>query len=133
MFAFFALLFTVPFYPLIMLAIYLNSPGPLFYGALRQGRGGRNFTCWKFRTMVLDADEIKKRKDVTDLGVPPGLEAGNRKYTVEAARKFELCKAEYNSPAAIVRPTRTTGPTTTSPRPARPTCPSSSPVRRPPA
>jgi lipopolysaccharide/colanic/teichoic acid biosynthesis glycosyltransferase len=56
-----ALALTLPFYPLIMLAIYLNSPGSIFYGALRQGRGGRNFTCWKFRTMVLDADDIKRK------------------------------------------------------------------------
>jgi lipopolysaccharide/colanic/teichoic acid biosynthesis glycosyltransferase len=52
---------TLPFYPFIMLAIYLNSPGPIFYGAVRQGRGGKNFKCWKFRTMVVNADEIKRK------------------------------------------------------------------------
>lgn len=56
-----ALAFTAPFYPFIMLAIYLNSPGPMFYGAVRQGRGGKNFKCWKFRTMVVNADEIKRK------------------------------------------------------------------------
>ena len=50
-----------PLYPLIMLAIWINSPGPIFYGAVRQGRGGRNFKCWKFRTMVVNADEIKRK------------------------------------------------------------------------
>lgn len=55
------LTFTLPVYPLIALAIKLNSPGgPVFYGHPRQGRGGRNFKCWKFRTMVPNADEIKK-------------------------------------------------------------------------
>ena len=56
-----ALSLTAPFYPFIMLAVYLNSPGPFFYGAVRQGRGGKNFKCWKFRTMVQNADEIKRK------------------------------------------------------------------------
>ena len=56
-----ALALTGPFYPFIMLAVYFNSPGPIFYGAVRQGRGGKNFTCWKFRTMVVNADEIKRK------------------------------------------------------------------------
>jgi Undecaprenyl-phosphate galactose phosphotransferase WbaP len=33
------------------------SPGPLFYGQRRIGRGGRPFTCWKFRSMRRDADQ----------------------------------------------------------------------------
>jgi lipopolysaccharide/colanic/teichoic acid biosynthesis glycosyltransferase/NDP-sugar pyrophosphorylase family protein len=56
-----ALAVSLPFYPLIALAIYLNSPGPIFYGAVRQGRGGKNFRCWKFRSMVMNADEIKRK------------------------------------------------------------------------
>ena len=56
-----ALAVSLPFYPLLMLAIYLSSPGPIFYGAVRQGRGGKNFRCWKFRTMVINADEIKRK------------------------------------------------------------------------
>jgi lipopolysaccharide/colanic/teichoic acid biosynthesis glycosyltransferase/carbonic anhydrase/acetyltransferase-like protein (isoleucine patch superfamily) len=52
---------TLPFYPLIALAIKLNSAGPIFYGHLRQGRGGRNFRCWKFRTMVPEAEHAKQQ------------------------------------------------------------------------
>ena len=55
-----ALAMFLPFFPFIMAAIYLNSPGPFFYGAVRQGRGGKNFRCWKFRTMVANADDIKR-------------------------------------------------------------------------
>src|SRR5258706_3459559 len=45
------LLFTLPLYPLLAIAIKISSPGPVFFGHIRQGRGGRNFKCWKFRTM----------------------------------------------------------------------------------
>jgi lipopolysaccharide/colanic/teichoic acid biosynthesis glycosyltransferase len=53
------LAFTLPFYPFIALAIKINSPGPVFFSHLRQGRGGKNFKCWKFRTMATNADAIK--------------------------------------------------------------------------
>jgi len=55
------LLFTLPFYLFIAIAIKINSPGPVFYAHLRQGRGGKNFKCWKFRTMVTNADAIKAK------------------------------------------------------------------------
>jgi len=47
---------TLPFYPLIALAIKLESRGPLFFGHWREGRRGHPFRCLKFRTMVSDAD-----------------------------------------------------------------------------
>jgi len=53
------LAFTLPLYPLIALAIKINSRGQVFYAHTRQGRGGKNFKCWKFRTMVANADAIK--------------------------------------------------------------------------
>ena len=55
------LAFTLPLYPLIAIAIKINSRGPVFYAHIRQGRGGKNFKCWKFRTMVANADEIKAK------------------------------------------------------------------------
>jgi exopolysaccharide biosynthesis polyprenyl glycosylphosphotransferase len=41
---------------LIALAIKLDSPGPIFFRQERVGRNGRRFTCYKFRTMVVDAE-----------------------------------------------------------------------------
>lgn len=35
--------------------VKLTSRGPVLFGHLREGRGGREFRCWKFRTMVADA------------------------------------------------------------------------------
>jgi lipopolysaccharide/colanic/teichoic acid biosynthesis glycosyltransferase len=58
-FALVGLLLTLPLYPLIMLAILLEDGGPFFYGHRREGRHGREFPCWKFRSMRKDADAIR--------------------------------------------------------------------------
>lgn len=50
------LMFTIPFYPLIFLAIKIDSPGDIFYSQVRVGLNGMPFTILKFRTMVTDAD-----------------------------------------------------------------------------
>ena len=39
--------------------IKLDSAGPVFYRAARAGRKGHLFRCYKFRTMVSNADELK--------------------------------------------------------------------------
>jgi exopolysaccharide biosynthesis polyprenyl glycosylphosphotransferase len=41
--------------------VRLDSPGPALYAALRAGRKGRAFRCYKFRTMVKDADGLKEK------------------------------------------------------------------------
>lgn len=46
-----------PIYVLISLLVYFSSPGPIFYGHSRVGRGNKKIKCWKFRTMVKDADK----------------------------------------------------------------------------
>jgi exopolysaccharide biosynthesis polyprenyl glycosylphosphotransferase len=51
------LLFVLPFFPLIALAIYLDSPGPIFYTQERVGKNGRRFKVYKFRTMRPDAEK----------------------------------------------------------------------------
>lgn len=42
--------------PLVALAIYLDSPGPIFYAQERVGKGGRIFRIFKFRSMVHKAE-----------------------------------------------------------------------------
>jgi exopolysaccharide biosynthesis polyprenyl glycosylphosphotransferase len=36
--------------------VRLDSPGPAFFKQRRVGIGGREFTCWKFRSMYTDAE-----------------------------------------------------------------------------
>ncbi len=55
-----ALISLSPFLALIALAIKIGSGGPIFYRWPVIGRGGKHFTGYKFRTMVVNADELKK-------------------------------------------------------------------------
>ncbi len=55
----------------IAIAVRFGSKGPIFYGAQRIGRKGRTFTCYKFRTMVVDADRL--RKDLAHLNEREGV------------------------------------------------------------
>ncbi len=55
------LLLFLPFFPVIALAIKLSSPGPVFYRARRQGLGGKEFDCLKFRTMVQTAEGLQEK------------------------------------------------------------------------
>ncbi|AGY60235.1 sugar transferase [Gloeobacter kilaueensis] len=45
--------------PAIALAIYLEDRGPIFFAQPRMGLRGRQFTIWKFRSMVPDAEARK--------------------------------------------------------------------------
>ena len=50
------LILSLPLLPFIMLAIRLDSPGPVFYTQTRVGKAGRTFKVVKFRTMRQDAE-----------------------------------------------------------------------------
>lgn len=58
-FALVAILLTLPLYPFVMLAIWLEDGRPFFFVHKRETRGGREFGCIKFRSMRKDADQIK--------------------------------------------------------------------------
>jgi len=53
----------LPLFPFIVLLIRLDTAGPVFFRQQRVGRRGRLFTCWKFRSMVAQAEALK-----TELG-----------------------------------------------------------------
>jgi exopolysaccharide biosynthesis polyprenyl glycosylphosphotransferase len=52
-----AMLLGLPIMLALVIAIKLDSKGPVFYRAKRIGLKGRTFTCFKFRTMCVDADK----------------------------------------------------------------------------
>src|ERR1700720_3753869 len=56
--------------PLMALLIKLDSRGPVFFLQKRIGKGGRPFTCYKLRTMVINqqADECPASED--DIRIP---------------------------------------------------------------
>jgi lipopolysaccharide/colanic/teichoic acid biosynthesis glycosyltransferase len=47
-----------PLLILLALIVKLDSPGPVIYRRRVMGRGGTQFDAWKFRTMVVNGDEI---------------------------------------------------------------------------
>ena len=53
----FSLPLTLPVCLLTALFVKLTSPGPILYGHKRVGRNGKEFKCWKFRSMYINADQ----------------------------------------------------------------------------
>jgi lipopolysaccharide/colanic/teichoic acid biosynthesis glycosyltransferase len=55
------LLLSLPILAITYCAIRLDSSGPALYRAPRLGLKGRRFLCFKFRTMVANADALKQK------------------------------------------------------------------------
>jgi len=56
-----ALIFFAAFLPMFLfvaIGVRLSSPGPIFYVQTRAGRDGKNFEFIKFRSMLVNSDEI---------------------------------------------------------------------------
>ena len=68
------LLLSAPFFPLIALAIRIDSPGPLFFKQVRVGKGEKPFVLYKFRSMRQDAERdgavwaVKNDARITGVG-----------------------------------------------------------------
>jgi Undecaprenyl-phosphate galactose phosphotransferase WbaP len=50
------IVFTLPLMLVIALGVQLQDGGPAVFGHERIGRHGKSFKCWKFRSMVMNAD-----------------------------------------------------------------------------
>lgn len=53
-----ALILLLPFMPVIALLIYIEDPGPIFFGQPRDGRNGVPFLMLKFRSMYLRQSDV---------------------------------------------------------------------------
>jgi len=65
------IIIAAPFMLFIALAIKLDSPGAIIFRQERCGLRGRNFTMYKFRTMVKNSEELKPGlKDLNEVDGP---------------------------------------------------------------
>lgn len=64
----------LPIFVLISLFIYLDSPGPIFFKQRRITQYGKSFKIYKFRTMIVNAEEVgtmvtsENDKRITNIG-----------------------------------------------------------------
>jgi len=54
------LVVVIPVTVVIAVLVRLDSKGPVFFAHRRIGQGGRTFPCYKFRTMIPDAENVLK-------------------------------------------------------------------------
>jgi exopolysaccharide production protein ExoY len=64
--SFVALIFLAPAFALIAFLVKIQDRGPVFFGQTRIGLNTVEFKCYKFRSMVLNSDEVLKQLLTTD-------------------------------------------------------------------
>jgi len=67
-------------------AIWLESPGPVFFTQRRTGQYGRRFKMLKLRTMVADAETLKARYAHLNVLTPPDFKIPNDPRTTRVGR-----------------------------------------------
>ena len=74
-------------FPIVALIIKRQSPGPIFFKQLRTGMNGKDFMCYKFRSMAVnsDSDTVQAVKDD-----PRKFPFGSfmRKYNIDELPQF---------------------------------------------
>lgn len=71
------LLLALPIMLLTAIAIRLESRGPIIFRQTRVGQGGRSFTLLKFRSMVVDAEELQAKLADKNLRDGPAFKIEN--------------------------------------------------------
>ncbi len=70
-----------PLLLLVMLAIKIGSPGPVFHKQIRLGERGKPFTFYKFRSMYVNTDDAEHRsyvKNFIKAGNPYGIDENGK-------------------------------------------------------
>ena len=82
-----ALLFLAPLFPIVALLILRQSPGPIFFRQKRTGGDGKDFVCYKFRSMHVNKDADKLQATEKD---PRKFPFGDvmRKYNIDELPQF---------------------------------------------
>lgn len=82
-----ALLFLAPLFPIVALLILRQSPGPIFFRQKRTGGNGKDFVCYKFRSMHVNKDADKLQATEKD---PRKFPFGDvmRKYNIDELPQF---------------------------------------------
>ncbi len=89
-----AIAFTLPLYPPIILAIWLEDGRPFFFGHRRQTLGGRSFSCLKFRSMSKNADHIKKALTTVNQADGPQFYIANDPRLTRVGRFLRRCNLD---------------------------------------
>ncbi len=58
--AFVALVLLSPVLFVLAMIVKFTSTGPVFYGDSREGKDAKPFKCWKFRSMLTNADDLQR-------------------------------------------------------------------------
>ncbi|MCI3132729.1 sugar transferase [Phenylobacterium aquaticum] len=72
------LVFVTPLMLAVAIGIKLQDGGPILFGHQRIGFGGRSFRCWKFRSMVVDAESRLQALLVKDPAAKAEWEADHK-------------------------------------------------------
>ncbi|MCH5175533.1 MAG: undecaprenyl-phosphate glucose phosphotransferase [Prevotellaceae bacterium] len=85
--SFIALLCMLPIMPIVALVILIQSPGPVFFRQTRTGGNGKDFICYKFRSMHVNKDADKVQATEND---PRKFPFGDimRKYNIDELPQF---------------------------------------------